>query len=48
MKDYCDAEAPDAILKGAAVKLPHNPPKNGKLIFVGPKFEDLFGHYENQ
>lgn len=45
LKDHCENEVSDAMLKIAAKKFHHNPPKTKEACFYRNIFEDLFGKY---
>lgn len=47
LKDHCDAEISDAMLKGGAEQFPHNPPKTKEAYFYRAIFEEIFGHHES-
>lgn len=46
LKDHCDAEITDAMLKTAVKAFPHDPPTTKEAYFYRKIFEETFGHYE--
>lgn len=46
LKDHCDVEISDKLLKDAKQLFPYDPPKTKEAYFYRRIFEDTFGKYE--